>query len=281
MATVRSESGHFAAFLALGLAGGCAGMGRLVGEAVDPPRLAVESWEPEEADLEGVTLKLRLRIENPNALGLRLASLEYRLEVEGRQAVTGAAGGGLRIPARGVAHVDLPLRVRYADVPGLVRALLERETLGWRIGCRAGIETPFGVLDVPLSHEGKVPAPRPPRLALAGLALRDAGLGGATLEVKIEVSNPNAFPLPGGALRGSLRVAGREVAAVEGHAVAAVPAGRSRVISLPVRLSLAGAGDAAARAAAGEPLDVAFRGVASFAGVEVPVELRARLSPGR
>jgi LEA14-like dessication related protein len=278
---MRRESARFAAAFAAGLAAGCAGMGRLVGEAVEPPRVAVESWEPDEADLEGVTLKLRLRVDNPNAVGLRLASLEYRLEVEGRQAVTGAAGGGLRLPARGLAHLDLPLRVRYADVAGLARAFLEKETLGWRIACRAGIETPFGVLDVPLSHEGKVPAPRPPRFALAGLALRGAGLGGATLEVKVEVSNPNAFSIPGGALRGSLRVAGAEVVAVEGHAVAAVPAGRSRVVSLPVRLSLAGAGDAMARAAAGEPLDVAFRGAASFAGIEVPVELHARLAPGR
>ena len=74
-----------AALLALA---GCAEVGKVLGASLEKPRLTFLSVTPREADLEGVTLLVRYRVENPNAVGLELATLDYRLDVDGRSTMT-------------------------------------------------------------------------------------------------------------------------------------------------------------------------------------------------
>jgi LEA14-like dessication related protein len=260
---------------------GCAEVGKVIGASFEKPRLSFESWEPREADLEGVTLALRWRVDNPNSVGLRLSGLDYRLDVEGHQAIAGSAAGGIRIPSRGSAAVDLPVRVRYADVPPLVGSLFGRESLAWRISGEAGLETPVGPVRIPFSHEGRVPAPRPPRISLQGIAVHDISLGGLTLDVRLAIENPNAFPLPLGALSYALRLSGAEVVTGASHPLAVVPGGKGGVAVLPVHLSFAAAGAAARRAAAGDPMDVALQGTAGFGGLKLPLDLKGRFAPGK
>jgi len=269
------------AFGLLLLLAGCAEVGKVIGASFERPRLSFVSWEPREADLEGVTLALRWQIDNPNAVGLRLSGLDYRLEVEGHQAIAGSAAGGIRIPSRGSAPLDLPVRVRYADVPPLLGSLFSKESLSWRISGEAGLETPVGPVRLPFSHEGRVPAPRPPRISLQGIAVHDISLGGLTLDVKLAIQNPNAFALPLGALSYGLRVAGAEVVTGASHPLAAVAGGKGGVAVLPVHLSFGAAGAAARRAAAGDPLDVALQGTAGFGGLKLPLDLKGRFAPGR
>jgi LEA14-like dessication related protein len=259
----------------------CAEVGKVIGASFERPRLSFLGWEPREADLEGVTLDLRWRIDNPNAVGLRLQSLDYRLDVEGHQAIAGSAGGGIHVPSRGSAPVDLPVRVRYADVPPLVDSLFGREILGWRISGEAALDTPVGPIRIPFSREGQVPAPRPPRISLQGLSVHDLSLGGLTLDVRLAIENPNAFPVPLGALDYSLRLGGAEVVAGASHPLAPLPPAKGAVAVLPVHLSFAAAGAAARRAAAGDPLEVALRGTAAFGALKLPLELRGRFTPGK
>lgn len=266
--------------LLLALAG-CAGLGKVIGASFERPRLSFQGWEPREADLEGVTLELRWRIDNPNAVGLRLQSLDYRLDVESHQAITGSAAGGIHIPSRGSAPVDLPVRVRYADVPPLVDSLFGREIVRWRISGEAALDTPVGPIRIPFSHEGQVPAPRPPRVSLQGLSVHDVALGGLTLDVKVGIENPNGFPLPLGSLSYSLRLGGAEVVSGASHPLAPLPPARGASIVLPVHLSFAAAGAAARQAAAGEPLDVSLRGSAAFGALKLPLSLDGRVGPDR
>jgi LEA14-like dessication related protein len=276
----RMRRAWIAAVLLASLAG-CAEVGKVIGASFERPRLVFEGWEPREVDLEGATLALRWRIDNPNSVGLRLAELAYRLDVEGHQAVTGSSSGGIKIPSRGSAPVSLPVRVRYADVPPIAKALFARETLAWRVSGEVAIDTPVGPIRIPFSQEGKVPSPRPPRISIEGLSAHDAGLSGLTLDVRLRIENPNLFPLPAGALDYGLRLGGAEVVRAASHPLAPVPGGKSAVVVLPVHLSFAAAGAAARRALAGEPLDVGLRGEALLGGLELPLDLSGRMAPGR
>jgi LEA14-like dessication related protein len=276
----RMRYALIAASLLLGLAG-CAEVGKVIGASFERPRLVFEGWEPREVDLEGVTLGLRWRIDNPNSVGLRLVGLDYRLDLEGHQAVTGSAGGGIRIPSRGSAPVDLPVHLRYADVPPIVESLFTRETLLWRISGEVAIDTPVGPIRIPFAHEGRTPAPRPPRVAIEGLSVHDASLTGLTLDVKLRIDNPNAFPLPLGTLAYGLRVAGGEVVRAATHPLAPVPGGKGATLALPVHLSFAAAGEAARRALAGEATEVALQGAAGFGSLKLPLDLKGRFAPKR
>jgi LEA14-like dessication related protein len=269
-----------APLLALALLAGCAELAQVAKAALQPPRLTFESATIEAIDLEGVTVALRWQVENPNAFGLDVARFGYRVEVEERRVVEGEAPSGLKIPANGSGPFTVPVRIRFADVPGFVAlASSRRDEVAYRVSGSVGVRSPVGVLDLPLSHEGRLPLPQLPGFALDGVSIRSASLSEIALDVKLRVSNPNRFPVPAGSLDYALAVGGASVARGDGKALAPVAAGSSAVVAIPVRLSILGAGQAAAQIASGSPVDVALTGDARIAGIPLPLDLRARLRP--
>lgn len=264
-----------AALLALA---GCAEVGKVIGASLEKPRLTFVSVTPQEADLEGVTLLVRYRVENPNSVGLTVASLDYRLDIDRKQALTGSQRSGLRLPVRGSADLDVPVRVRYAAVPDFLRTIFQKEQIPWHLEGTAGIETGIGVLRIPFSATGQVPAPRLPHLALAGAAVRAVGLEGLSFEVALEVSNPNAFPLPAGALAYGLRLGDRQVLSAASQALGTVPSrGKGRVV-VPVKLPFGAAAEAVGKLMRGGQTDLSLQGNASFGSVGLPVDLSGKLA---
>ncbi len=261
------------AALALVALAACAGVKDLLAQAFERPRLTFESVSAEALDLEGVTLALRYRVDNPNAVGVSLARLGYSLDVEGRRVVAGDLPAGVRIPARGSAPLVVPVRLRYADVPACVETLLSKSSVAYEVKGTAGLDTPVGVVDLPFQHAGTAPVPRPPGFDIESARLV-AGAGGLGVDLRVRVTNRNAFPIPAGRLEYALDVGGATVASGATHLVAALPAGGSAVLLLPARLDAAGAGRAAAQAFGGGPLDVKLRGTAGYGSLALPLDLR-------
>ncbi len=262
------------ALLSLALAS-CAGMDKMIGGALQPPRLELESVAVEAVDLEGATAVARYRVENPNGFGVSVARLSYRLEVEGQQLAAGALPGGLRLPARGAAPLTVPVRVRYGDVPAFVERVAGRDRLAYRVSGAAGFDTPVGSLDVPWSHSGEVPVPRLPALAVDSVRLTGAGLAGVAVDLKIRVSNRNAFAIPGGRLEYRLDLNGAPAIQGGAAALAPVPAGGSAVLDLPVRVDLLAAGLGAGQALGAGRAEVVLSGAAAWGSLRIPVDLRA------
>ncbi len=256
---------------------GCATLRDLAAGAFQQPRLTFEAASLEGLDLDGATVSLRYRVDNPNGVGLSLAKLGYALEVEGRQVFSGSLPGGLQIPARGAAPLVIPVRLGYAGVAGLVEALVTRETVAYRISGSVGLDTPVGLVELPYDHKGTAPVPRPPALSIDSVQLASEGLR-VGVDLRVRVANRNAFPVPAGRLEYSLDVAGSGVLSGQSMGIQSVPARGSSVLVVPVRLDLLGAGSAAARALSGGPADVSLRGAASFGWMRLPIDLRARTS---
>jgi LEA14-like dessication related protein len=269
------------AALALALTS-CAGLQDLARTAFERPRLSFRSAAVEGLDLEGATVALKFDVENPNGFGLDLARVGYGLEVEGTRIATGDMKGGLAIPARGAAPLTVPVRVRFADVPGIVGLLTGgRDAVRYRVAGSVGVNTPVGVVELPMSHEDRLGLPSLPRFALDGLAVRKASLSEVALDVKVKVTNPNRFGLPAGSLGYALSVAGTPVARADGAPLAAVAGNGASTIALPVTLNVLGASAAAAQVARGGEVDVALRGEARLAGIPIPLNLAARLPARR
>ncbi len=265
------------AALLLLLATGCAEVQKLAASAVQRPRLELRSVSLKDIDLSGATVQFEYRLDNPNGFGLDLARAAYALEVEGRRVVDGSLPGGLRIPASGSAPLEIPVHFKFADVPGLVSALASREAVAYRLSGTAGIQTPIGVVDLPLSGSGSVPVPRLPGFALDAVRVRSASLSDVALDVTLRVRNPNAFPLPGGSLSYALALGGGEVARGEGGTLSPVAAHGTAVVSLPVRVSLSGAGRAAQALLSGGTVDVGVHGTAMVGNVPVPLDLAGKV----
>jgi LEA14-like dessication related protein len=246
---------------------GCA----LLSAAFDPPKLHFDSWAPENLDLEGVTIALKYRVENPNSAGFRLSKVNWALDLDGRPAAKGDMPAGLQVPARGVAPLTIPVRLRWRDLPDIAR-LVGREEVAFKVAGNAAVASPVGDVNLPFSKEGRLPVPKPPGVAIENVRIKDLSPTNLSLDLQLRVTNQNRFPLPVGALAWGLRLGGDDVAKGNGHPLAAVPPGGSAKVTVPVRLSLVAAADAIQRLLRGGEVPVAVDGQAEFGGMRFPFE---------
>jgi LEA14-like dessication related protein len=256
-------------------AGGCAFLQRLAGAGLETPRLSYQSWAAEQLDLEGVTIALHYRLDNPNGFAVDLRRLAYKLEVEGRQVGEGALPAGVQIPARGATDLAIPVRLRWHDVPGFVEILLSRAEVAYRISGSAGVGSALGTIDLPFDHAGRVAVPRPPSIGIEGITVKDASLAHLALDVKLRIENGNAFPLPVGGLTYGLRVGEQDLVAGGAHPLVAVPPGGHAVVTLPIRISTIGAAEGIAELLRGAA--VRLQGLAGFGDVQVPVDAQGAI----
>jgi LEA14-like dessication related protein len=147
-----------AAVLAVALLGGCATLKEVAASGLEKPSVELTAVDAEGLDLSGVTLQVRLRVDNPNPVALKLATLRYKLAVEDQQVFDGVMPQGVQLAARGPTQVSLPVRLRWLDLPGLAQSFLARREVGCKVSGIAGIGTAFGVLDVPFEHVERVRA---------------------------------------------------------------------------------------------------------------------------
>lgn len=255
----------------------CAEIAKVAKVAVQEPRITFRSASLDSLDLEGATLAFEWSVENPNGFGLDLASLGYALDLEAKRIVDGKLPGGLQIPANGAAPLKLPVHVRFADLAGFAALVSKKEDVAYRLSGTVGVRTPLGVVELPVSHDGRLPLPRLPGFSLDGLSVRSTSFTDVGVDVKVRMKNPNRFPIPAPTLSCGVSIAGSPVANAETRFAAPLAAGSSAVVAIPVRLSLLGAGRAAASIAQGGPVEVALTGSASFGGLTVPLDLRASL----
>jgi LEA14-like dessication related protein len=270
------------AALAAALAAGCAGLQDLARSAFREPKLSFRSASVQALDLEGATIGLLFDLQNPNSVGVELARAAWAVEVDGTRIGAGDMPGGLSIPANGTAPITLPVRVRFADVPGIVSLLGSgKDALPYKVSGSVGVKTPLGVLDLPLSHSDQVKLPRVPRFGVDGLSVRSVSFDSISLGVLLRVTNPNGFPMPPGALDTAVAVGGKNVARTDGAKLQAVPGGASTTIEIPVRVDLAAAGRVASDLVQGGDVDVHLQGKADVAGLPLPVDVRARVPARR
>jgi LEA14-like dessication related protein len=147
-----------------GLLGGCAALRQA--RRFERPRLEYESCSAA-LDLEGVSVALHLRLENPNDFGLELRRLGYRLEVEDRRLGEGELPGGLSVGPRAWAAVTVPVRVLWRDVPGIAEVVLGRDAVAYRVSGSAAVGSPLGEIDVPFDRRDRLALPRLPAIRLS------------------------------------------------------------------------------------------------------------------
>lgn len=252
---------------------GCAAVGELAKSAFKRPTLTLRQVSIAAIDFDGATLAFDYQVENPNGFGLTLGRLQYWLELEQRVVTRGEAPGGLSLPASGAAPVRFTARLPFAEVPRIVELVRSREPVHYKVGGVVGVDTPIGIVDLPLSHAGTVDLPRVPEFKVDSVAVRMSSLTELEVALTLDVANANPFPLPGGELQYAVAVGGAVVASAEAGEVAKVPAKGHGKLVIPVRLSLLGAGRAAASAVRGGS-EVRLSGQARFGAISTPFDVR-------
>ncbi|MBI5480665.1 MAG: LEA type 2 family protein [Deltaproteobacteria bacterium] len=154
---------------------------------------------------EGVDAVLTAEVENPNPLAARIHYLRYRIFVGERLIGVGERGGDFAIAAKGRAVVDLPVRVRFADLPADLPALLSTPEVAYRAEVAVDATSRLGKHHFDLDRRGKVRVADAMKLTLAGdfalKVVQPRGMwmrpvpGGLAILADVEVRNIFPFPL--------------------------------------------------------------------------------------
>jgi LEA14-like dessication related protein len=237
-----------AAALAL-VAGACAILGQA---GVQRPSVSLESTRVASLSLADVDLLLGFDIRNPNSFGVRFDRLDYQLFVAGERLAEGDQRRGFEIAAGGSSRAEIPVSLAWDDLARIYRSLRSGGSADYRIDAGFWFEVPvLGAVRVPVTSDGDFPRLSLPRLSVAGLDLGRVDAGGASLELTLELDNPNDFPLTVDALDYSLDLAGSRVARVEDAGRLTVGRGGRGSWTVPVRIDFAEAGRAVAQALTG------------------------------
>jgi len=236
-----------ALLLAVPLLSGCSLLKSLATPAQEPS-LSFKAAQLESVDFEGANLNLVFQVTNPNAQGINLASAAYALEVEGHQIVSGQPPGGLQIPGNGSADLTFPAHLVFQQLAPALEALWSRDQVAYKASGSVGFNTPLGVVSMPLAHQGTFAPPHTPQAELGTPRLTQVTLTGARLIVPLKLTNRNPFPLPLGALLGSVEVDGTRVGKVALAEQPSIAGSATKLVELPLEVSFLSAGKAVLQA---------------------------------
>jgi LEA14-like dessication related protein len=228
------------------LATSCAHLQEVASSILSRPKMTVQNVEITGVSLTGIAANVVCEVENPNAFQLSLGSFDYQLSLDQHPLVSGKASQGFNVPAQGKGTVSFPVEFRFTELGQGLLALFQKEQVGYGVKATMGFNSPIGVVNVPLEHNGTFPVPRLPEVSLAGASIGDLGFSGVTMKVRIGLTNKNRFPIPLGNMSYRIVVEGTEIATGGVPAPNLAPEATG-AIELPLRINFLGAGAAVAQ----------------------------------
>jgi LEA14-like dessication related protein len=100
--------------LATALVAGCAGLGT----KLESPKVSVLNVQTLSTDMFAQKFKVRVKVENPNAIELKVTGLEYQILLEGDSFAEGNSTDKFLLPAKGEAEFDMGVTTNFVSSLG-------------------------------------------------------------------------------------------------------------------------------------------------------------------
>jgi len=209
---------------------------------VDASRSGFVRIDPPGIGNGSALFRLALEVNNPNAIGVKLAGLDGALFLRNARAATATFRGGVDVPARGSAPLVLDVTVPLGAAPALLDTIA---------GFVAGGATPYR-LDAAVTLDifgapqrfpdftlvsGDLAAPprlQAPQIQLVGGSMRFESVNSVAVTLDVEVANPGIIGFRASAPQLTFAVAGAQ-AATGSLRPLELPAGGSAVSTLTFR----------------------------------------------
>ena len=184
------------------------------------------------ADLEGLDMVFDVGVQNPYPVPITASKLKYRLDVEGSRLIVSETDASMSIPASGRGTVKLPARISFADIAAAYSGVKGKPEVGYTLHGAASV-TAFGKpTDIPINHSGKLPIVRPPKFSDVSAKFSRSGLLGAKVDVKAQMTNPNAFEIGVDSLRYGLKFGDAEVGGLTASSSSALAPGATKPFAM-------------------------------------------------
>lgn len=259
--------------LLLPLLASCSLLQQAVSSAFERPSLAFRDVKLDHIDFNGADVNLLFDVTNPNSSGIDLDAASYALAIEGHPVATGAPPKGLQVPGKGTSTVTLPAHVVWNQLAPALEAVLSKKTLAYKASGSLGVNSPIGLINLPLEHEGVVEPPHLPGIDLQAPRIVSLHLTGARLALPLKLTNTNAFPLPLGALDGIVEIEGARVGTVALAQPPALQPSGEQTVELPLDVNFLQTGFAVASAVKSGAAHIKLDGTLRSMGASLPLHV--------
>ncbi|MBL8760602.1 MAG: LEA type 2 family protein [Phycisphaerae bacterium] len=192
---------------------------------------------------EGLTVALKVDVKNPYPIAVPLTNVEYSLTSKQESILTGALDDPGSIPARGSKTLDVPIRVKFADVLAAVEGLRLGAVVPYAVDMRFNLDVPGGErLSLPLKKEGELPIPNVPDVRVSEVRWDEVSVLSAKGLIKLDVTNTNEFDVGLSKLAYAMSVGGTKVVSGRLSDAASLSPGETETIAIPVKISPASLG---------------------------------------
>ncbi len=259
--------------LCLSVLSGCAFLSQFLKTAFKEPSFVFRNVVLQDVSFEGLNLDTVWDLNNPNAVSISLASVDYALFIEGKQVVAGQPQNGLTIASQASSELHFPAAIKFADVAAVIETFLTRDTASWRAEGALGVQTPIGVIRLPLAKEGEFEVPKLPAIVFGNPRVTNITFSGATVEFPLTVTNKNTYALPIAGVTGNLAIAGSNIGTLSTGSLGAMEGKGAKQVAIPLNINFLNAAGAAVNAVRGGNAQVTFNATVQSGGQSVPIKI--------
>jgi LEA14-like dessication related protein len=199
------------------------------------PTLEFDTVEVRSIDFDGVSLDLVFDMQTQQSVSVPLNGWSWDLAIEGIPALSGDSSFDEAGTFADGSKLRIPVELDYAALASTLAATQGKDTLAFELEGTFDLDTPIGVIPIPVSQVGEIPALRAPKFALQSVKLDNVDLWGADLAIDLSVNNLGASPITFEQFNYAVELSGHDV--VSGALLGASVDGQStNIVSVPVRV---------------------------------------------
>ncbi len=226
------------------LTASCDSVNELVKMAdIKEPSVSLAETNLNKLTFESAEFMLLLDVDNPNPVPIHLAGFDYTLNVDGKTLTNGKQNKGVEISANDRSQIEFPVAVKFADLLKLTKGLTNRDTVTFNAAANVYVNLPLiGQRSIPASYETQLPYPKPPSVSIKNLVVDKLNFTSATINLVLQVNNPNSFDVDITKLHYNLNVDGKPWADSSTTNVAKIAKNGLSNISIPINLDVSSVG---------------------------------------
>lgn len=158
------------------------------------PVLSLENVRVTDLSLNDIELTFDLGVDNPNPVGVTLASYTYDFKINNTSFVQGEQASGASIAASDQSQLSIPVSFGFSELFDTFSSLKDQDSTAYTFATKLNVEIPvLGTVEVPVEQSGFFPVVKVPKFEFKGVQLDNLSFTKADLVAKIGVDNPNAF----------------------------------------------------------------------------------------
>ena len=229
--------------------------------------------------LDGVLIDFDVEVRNPYRVPLPVGSLQYALASEGKQFLSGEAPSQGSIPARGIKNLRAPVTVRFGDILSAVQGVRPGRVVPYSADLTLGLDVPAdfgGPVSVPISKEGEVPIPAPPRIEVRDVSWDELTYTSAKGKVVLDITNLNEFDAALTRFHYAIGLGGKTIASAKARNLPALAAGETGEMVIPLNIKPIDFGLAIFGMLQGDEASYSLKGdmgvKTRFGSIDVPID---------